>query len=274
MEFLYTSQRLADGHFRHVERRSCCVLLHGLFGSSDNLKSVEAMLAINGLSTISYDLPNHGRSPLLEECTFIAMARMLHASLERDVLGTVDSVHILGHSLGGKLAGVYAMLYPNTIASLVVLDIAPVEYPPFHAKELHALVRLSEAMPTLTSREEARALIQQEISDPLVVGFLMKNVVANEAGKFSLCVQTRPLQNYYDALRAFPEDQLKGKHFGGPTLFVRALGSEYMLPEYFAAIEHFFPSWELEEIDAGHVLHLERPAELRTVLTQFYSSLS
>ncbi len=256
-----------------AQEDSYYVLLHGLFGNSDNLKIIQKMIAPLGGTILLYDLPNHGKSPLLEECSFIAMAQMLHTTLVRDVFSHVRRVHILGHSLGGKIAGVYAMLYPHTVASLVILDIAPVAYPPFHKQELDALLKLFHLTPKLTSREEARSILQKEISDPLMVGFLMKNVAVDDRGVF-LYLRIEPLKNYYYQLCAFPKARLDGKYFVEPTLFVRALQSEYIVPEHFKIIEHFFPSWKLAEINTGHMIHAEKPSELGTVLTEFYQSLS
>lgn len=278
-EFLYCAEAVSEQHSEPQQRSAHApvfVVLHGLLGTSGNVRSLEKALAPRGYA-LFYDLPNHGKSPTLDPCTFIDMANMLHATLARDVFSDAArhpaaAVHLIGHSLGGKLAAVYALLHPAQVAALAVLDIAPVEYPPLHAAELQALenvVAAAEADAAFTS-EQARAIIAGRIADPLMVGFLMKNVYADEGGRTAVYARARALRANYDALRSFPHDALAGAYFAGPALFVRGAKSDYVTPAHYPHIERYFPAWELEEVDAGHVVHAEKPAEVRELLAQFY----
>src|SRR5690554_3678822 len=114
------------------------LLIHGLFGDLDNLKSISRALS-DAYYVINIDLRNHGLSPWVSSMSFPEMAA--------DVLAVLDTLeiqqtHLLGHSLGGKVAMEVAMHHPSRVRSLVVADIAPVRYPPSHNTILAALTAL------------------------------------------------------------------------------------------------------------------------------------
>ncbi len=243
---------------------------------SDNLASVGRMLQ-DTFDIIPYDLPNHGRSPTLESATFVNMARMLDYTLHQHVyLKNIDKVHMVGHSLGGKLAMVYSLLYPQRIKNVVALDIAPVEYPPEHIKEIEALVDLnrlfhSSRKKDILTREVIRSTIESHISDKEIAMFLRKNVYTKSDGVLGLYARIEHIKRNYDILRSFPVSELKHLSYNGNILFVMAGQSDYIKPEYYENIEHFFPTWELEEIkDSKHAIHAYKPRELEEILRGFY----
>jgi esterase len=48
-------------------------------------------------------------------------------------------VDLMGHSMGGKTAMAFALLYPELLGKLVVVDIAPVQYEFTHDQLIAAL---------------------------------------------------------------------------------------------------------------------------------------
>lgn len=269
MSFLFSPNR--ESLLSEIDnKKSVYILLHGFLGSSDNLFSLIKVFSNIGVP-ILYDLPNHGKSPTLKECTFFAMAEMLHKTLIKDVFSLgIQRVHLIGHSLGGKLASMYSLLYPETVDSLVVLDIAPVTYPPLHQNEINALVDLYKELPQVANKEQARNIIEKHITSKVTVGFLMKNVYLDSDGVMQISVPVSYINNNYKTICSFPREELNDKFYTGPTLFVKGIHSDYILSDYYEIIEHFFPAWELEEIDAGHILHVEKPKELQGILSDFY----
>jgi len=103
----------------------CLVILHGLFGASVNFTSLAKTLSEH-YRVIRFDLPNHGRSPHTEQHTYPIMADAVTTSLA--ALG-VERCCVLGHSMGGKVAMQLAAAQPNLVERLIVVDIAPVQYP-------------------------------------------------------------------------------------------------------------------------------------------------
>ena len=100
------------------------VLLHGMFGSKGNLLSIGRVLS-DRFHVLAVDLPGHGDSAPMQEMTFTNMANALQVFLEEL---EISRVHIVGHSLGAKVAMQFATLFPELTSSITVLDISPVTY--------------------------------------------------------------------------------------------------------------------------------------------------
>ncbi|MBK7965738.1 MAG: alpha/beta fold hydrolase [Bacteroidetes bacterium] len=87
-------------HYRIIGEGNPVLLLHGLFGMSDNLQSFGRQLAEKNHQVIIVDLRNHGQSPHDEIHTYQDMAEDIAALLHDLKLNKVD---IIGHSMGGKV---------------------------------------------------------------------------------------------------------------------------------------------------------------------------
>ena len=100
------------------------VFVHGLFGQGKNWTTIAKGLAADHRVTL-LDLPNHGHSPWTDRVDYGDMAEFVAAELA--LLG--DPVTLVGHSMGGKVSMQLALRHPELLRALVVVDIAPVEYP-------------------------------------------------------------------------------------------------------------------------------------------------
>ena len=100
------------------------LLIHGLFGDSGNLNLLAKDLQ-SDFQTIQIDLPNHGESAHLSEISYPLIAETVWHYLEKQ---GIQQLHLIGHSMGGKVAMAMALLKPEAVQQLVVLDIAPVAY--------------------------------------------------------------------------------------------------------------------------------------------------
>jgi len=100
------------------------VLIHGNPGSYQDWSQLYGPIAAHSLA-IAFDRPGHGHSerPNHEAATVEVQARLLHFALAE--LG-VENPILVGHSWGGALALIYALLYPQAIAGTVLL--APAVY--------------------------------------------------------------------------------------------------------------------------------------------------
>jgi len=146
------------------------VLLHGLFGSLDNLGILARDLGQDH-TLLQIDLRNHGLSPRSDEMSYAAMAQ--------DVIDTLDAYHIeraiiIGHSMGGKVAMALTAVAPSRIEKLVVIDMAPVAYGVRrHDDIFQALRAVSDA--GVTSRQQASEIMRQSVADEGVIQFLLKS---------------------------------------------------------------------------------------------------
>ena len=238
------------------------VILHGLFGNLDNWSTIARRWAEH-YRVILVDLRNHGRSPHADEMTYPLMAEDLAAFLEG--LG-VDRCHLLGHSMGGKVAMQTALSYPTLVEKLVVVDMAPRQYGRGHDDVFAALHALDPA--SLQDRREAEAQMKPHMEDAGVRMFLLKNLARDTEEGFRWRMNLEVLDRDYENLIA-PVGTL-GQEFPRPALFVRGGKSGYVKDEDIDGITYLFPDATVETIaGAGHWVHAEAPEELYRVVVKF-----
>lgn len=226
------------------------VLLHGLFGSNENFGAVARALA-GGFTIYGLDLRNHGRSPHGEAMDYAALAADVRDTMDGHAL---SSAHVLGHSLGGKTAMELALSHPERVRRLVVVDIAPVAYPPRHDVELEAMRGLEPD--TITSRREADDRLADAVPDPGVRQFLLKNLVRAGAG-FAWRIPLETIVEQYPQIAAAPPSPGR---YDGPTLFVRGGESDYLPDDAERVIRQRFPAARIGTVaGAGHWVHVEAP---------------
>ena len=155
------------------------VMLHGLFGDLDNFRSV-ALHMERGLSIVRMDLPGHGKSPSNESLTLENMAELVLDELA--ALG-IRQYHLLGHSLGGKVAmAIAGNPRAKGLQRLCIVDIAPKQYPPHHQEIFDAL--LSIQLDVLEDRRQADAQLKSAVTDAGVRAFLLKGLYQHESKRF------------------------------------------------------------------------------------------
>lgn len=227
------------------------IVLHGLFGMSDNWFSLAKQFG-ESFSTYIVDQRNHGRSPHDPAFNYDVMAADLLDFMDEHF---IESAHIIGHSMGGKTAMTFAVKFPDKVGKLVVADIAPKYYPPHHQEILAAL----HAIPVheLKSRKEAEEVIAQRISDMGTAQFLLKNLYAREEGgydwRFNLPVISDNIESVGEALGEMYT-------FDKPTLFLRGEHSNYIKDSDIHDIERHFPKATVVTIEgSGHWVHAEKP---------------
>lgn len=228
------------------------VLLHGIFGSSDNWLTQARMLSTH-FRTYAVDMRNHGHSPHDDVFDYPAMVADILEFIETHNI--IDPV-LIGHSMGGKAAMNFAVAHPEKLQKLVVVDIAPKAYSMAHYVILEGL----QAVPIteITSREEADSALARFVDEPDVRQFLLKNLQRKPEGGFKWKLN---LAAVADNIHKIGLDlQFPGK-FEKPTLFVRGARSNYVRDEDFQRIHEVFPAARIETMDTGHWLPAEKPKE-------------
>ncbi len=151
------------------------VFLHGLFGQGRNFTQVAKALQPELRSTL-VDLPNHGRSAWTGSVDYVDVADAVATWLRAAYDG--EPVHLVGHSMGGKVAMVLALRHPELIDRLVVVDISPA--PSGGAGEFeHLLTSLTGLdLDGLERRSDADEQLAGSIPDERVRGFLLQQLAA------------------------------------------------------------------------------------------------
>lgn len=236
------------------------VILHGLFGTSDNWGSIGKELGepttpgAPALDVLLVDLRDHGRSPHTQAISYPLMAADVHALVTK--LGLKDLV-LVGHSMGGKAAMSFAQRWPELLKKLIVVDISPREHENNQAHIIQAL-RSADLSPGRT-RKQVEADISTYVKEPGVVQFLMKNVYWKNDEELEWRVNVPLLgRELRSILAAIGPETVRV-----PTLFVRGGQSDYIVREDLPAIKEQFPNSKVETVPfAGHWVHAQAPDEM------------
>lgn len=245
------------------------ILLHGLFGSLENLGGVSQRLQ-DGWQIHALDQRNHGRSPHTDTMDYPSMAADVLAYMDRQGL---ERASLLGHSMGGKTAMELALAHPDRVERLLVADIAPVTYQPRHDNVLAGLEAIDPAI--LESRQQADEILRDHVDMLSVRQFLLKNLVrvspdeeaAVEGARFRWRFNLTAIKACYGNLARAPSAE---GPFQGPTLFIKGSESAYIQEKHRDQVTGLFPDARLRVIEGtGHWLHAEKPDTFATLCRRF-----
>ncbi|MEH6823106.1 MAG: alpha/beta fold hydrolase [Motiliproteus sp.] len=239
------------------------IILHGLFGSLDNWAGQSNVLA-EDYQVWALDLRNHGRSGWDDDTSYAAMSDDLLQFIDAQGF---DRILLLGHSMGGKVAMQFALDHPHRLQKLIVVDIAPVLYPPHHNDVFAGLNAVD--LSTLGSRRDADVQLESAITEPSIRQFLLKNLY-RDSDQFAWRMNLAALESGYDQTAAAPEPRGDNARYSGPTLFIKGERSHYIEPQYRDAIAALFPCAEARIMTAvGHWPHAEKPKAFNALITRF-----
>lgn len=241
------------------------VLLHGLFGSADNVGMLARGLE-NQYRVTSFDLRDHGRSPHTQDLSYQAMALDIKTALEKL---NIHKCHIFGHSMGGKVAMTLAAIKPDLVASLIIGDIAPVYYEPRHMKVLAGQEAISR-LPLLPDREGAEKILNEYINDEMVLKFLMTNWRRQTSG-WSWRHNLDLIVKDYEKISAIPP---KGLVYHGKTLFLKGENSDYIQANHKPWMDERFSQLSLRTLaGTGHWFHAEKTDMTLRIIKRFLQDL-
>lgn len=261
-------------HFRKSGSGHPLVILHGLYGASDNWYTIGRHLA-DRFTVYLMDLRNHGQSPHSTEHSYPVMAADLAEFFSQQRIGRA---HVMGHSMGGKTALAFGLQHPEHISKMIMVDIAPCAYDPATwpeaANHLHIMSALLQLDPdAITTREEADSLLQPAIPSADVRMFLLKNLKRHHGGSFFWSLNLPVLAERLPEILAgvvncdAPESVSLPEF---PLLFIRGQRSNYIRERELDAIHRMFPCSFVTEIPrAGHWVHAEQPGIFLDTVRKF-----
>jgi len=245
-------------HSRILGKGKPFLILHGFLGMGDNWKTLGNKFAQN-YEVHLIDQRNHGRSFHSDDFDFELLADDLLNYIEHYNL---EEVILLGHSMGGKAAMLFAVNHPEKIKKLIIADISPREYPMHHQDILAALNKVD--FEVQKSRNAIDEVIEKYISNAGIRMFLMKNVTRNGKEGYKYRFNLNSLtENYNEIVVALPSFS----QFDKDTLFLSGEKSGYIGIDDVSLIESHFPKSNIVTVkNAGHWLHADNP-------TQFYDEV-
>lgn len=208
-------------HFREFGVGQPLVILHGLFGFSDNWQSQAKKLS-DYYRVILIDLRNHGRSPWSDDFSYDLMAQDIFELCQE--LSLKDII-LVGHSMGGKVAINFAQNNEFLLAKLVIVDIGIKSYPMHHENILAGIHSVD--LPNISSRSQAYDQISVHIESEGIKQFLLKNLYWRQKGtlawRMNVIVLEREMNNILSAIKKVV--------LSVPTLFIRGSMSNYILDD-------------------------------------------
>lgn len=238
---------------QNLHNNSPILLVHGLFGSLDNL-GVLARDLVTDHDILQVDMRNHGLSPRADEMNYPAMAQDLLDTLDAH---NIEKATVIGHSMGGKAVMALTALAPERIDNLVAIDIAPVDYHVRRHDEIFAAIN-AVTNAGVSSRQQAATVMREFLAEEGVIQFLLKSFVDGE-WRFNVPV----LWDQYPHIVGW-ETIPAWDH---PALFIPGGNSPYVTEAYRDALLSQFPQARAHVIaGAGHWVHAEKPdAVLRAI---------
>lgn len=239
-------------NYREYGEGKPLVILHGLFGFSDNWTTHAKRLA-DYFRVITVDLRNHGKSPWSDNVSYRSMAEDIYELCNELQL---SEILLLGHSMGGKVAMYFAQEHEELLEKLIVVDIGVKEYPMHHQHILAGIHAVT--LDGVENRRQAENELKLHIDSPGVIQFLLKNLYWKEKGHLAWKMNVDALEsNMHEILAPVPFVECFV-----PTLFIRGEMSNYILDQDISQLEEYFPDSEVITIhDAGHWVHAEAPEE-------------
>lgn len=240
------------------------IILHGLYGASDNWLSVSRELE-NDFRIILADQRNHGKSPHSEEHTYQAMADDLNRLMEKL---DIQKAILIGHSMGGKTVMRFCLEHPEKVEKMIVVDIAPKSYASFanyaevtanHKKIIEALASVDPSQ--FNDRHDIDKALSSSFSDKRLRAFLMKNVKRKKNGNYYWQLNLEALKNNMpEIMDGFSNLSKNDSEKMPETVFIKGEKSPYIKEDDTIFINNFFPGSQIVTIpEAGHWMHAEKP---------------
>jgi esterase len=252
------------------------LIVHGLYGSSDNWVSIARDLA-DRFEVYVMDQRNHGQSPHSDIHDYPSMREDLRELM--DSQGIKRAV-LIGHSMGGKTVMSFAEAWPERVQALISVDIAPKSYrnlalasrtAPNHTNLIDAMMKLD--LSRIESREDADHALATSIGSERVRSFLLKSLRREQDGSFSWRINLEAIANNLEAIFEGMDREAiaaRGGITGFPALFISGGNSEYIRVTDQQAIREIFPTAEFVTIPgAGHWVHAEQPELLVKTIRYF-----
>ena len=238
------------------------IILHGFLGSLDNWITFSKKISENDFEVHLLDQRNHGKSFHSNEFNYELMVKDLHEYISKF---NINSVSIIGHSMGGKTAMLFSLIYPDLVEKLIIVDILPVSYNKSYDLIFDSLLSIN--LKQIKSRNEFNLHLKKYFDDHGFILFLSKNLKRSLDGGFEYKSNIKILRKTYSNVTSsinFHKEYRKG------VLFIKGENSDYIDSENLKITSKLFPKYKLTEIkNAGHWIHHENPDDFFSICLNY-----
>jgi pimeloyl-ACP methyl ester carboxylesterase len=226
------------------------IIIHGLLGSLDNFQTIAKQLS-ETYRVWLLDMRNHGRSFHSEEMNYEVMVEDVHEFMKSNQLA---HAHLIGHSMGGKVAMNFALTYPELVNDLIIIDIGPKKYEGDHQVILKTMKDIS--LNDFSERSEIEEKISEKIHSQKIVQLMMKNLGRDQNTFFWKPNVEVILKNYRLLMDTMPKHQI----FNGKTVFIKGENSDYIELDELEDFRKYFSEAQMMIVpNSGHWVHADQP---------------
>lgn len=250
------------------------LFVHGVGGWAENWTETLERVAATGRRAIAFDLPGFGESSAVRGARYFDPKTPFYPAVVEGVRRTLglDQPHLVGHSLGGGIAAVTAIVHPRSWRSMTL--VAPGGFGPDIALFLRVFslpfLGLTTWLPR--PRSASRAVTRSCFHDPARVP---EHLYA-EGDRFDRSYpETLRVMRAVATLRGV-RPSLRAAWLGrageytGPVLVVWGREDGIVPATHLTALRESYPEAELRTIgSAGHLVMPEQPDEFAGVLVAF-----
>ncbi len=248
--------------------RATCLLLHGFMDAAESFDLVAPALAASGLRVIAPDLRGFGDSDRVRGGGYYHFP---------DYVADVDALvrepcFVVGHSMGGTVATLYAGARPDRVKKLAVLEgVGPIDHraedaPLRMAKWLEDLGK-QQGAPAMTEEDAMRRLLAAHPRVPRdVLATRLALLFRDGAWRYDpLHKTTSPMPFFADVFRAF------AARVACPVLYVSGGALGWRVPDEAARLAAFARVTHVDLPEVGHMMHWTAPAALADALIAFFA---
>ena len=258
-----------NGHLIAFENENNCFkkeafqtlfIFHGLYGRAKNWHTFSKILSKKeNQIVVTVDLRNHGGNDFEEDISYLLMMNDVIRLF--NYLG-IENTNLLGHSMGGKLAMVIALLEPKYVNKMIIADISPIDYDNDENLIINSLLNMN--LDLIKNRGEADNILSEDIDQKFLRSFLLQNLELVN-GKYKWSINLKAIKKSLNDLRKFPTIKNINK-FEKKVLCIYGGNSEYVKETHFKIFKKFFSNIYFHKINnADHFLHIENPLEFYEV---------
>ncbi len=246
--------------FRTFGEEQPIIILHGLFGSSDNWNTLAKTLSENTFKVFTIDLRNHGQSPHSEDMSYELMAKDITEFIQKY---NIQKPILMGHSMGGKVAMYVDYLYPNILQQLIVVDIALKAYPENGHSDVFAALNAVD-FNVIKTRRDTEQVLREYLQQESVIQFLLKNVYWQTSDTLAWRFNLSAIQKHYKNIIT----QIPFYTSNTKTTFIKGENSAYILQTDIEDIKQQYSQIQFYSIkDAGHWVHADQPKVFLDIIT-------
>ncbi len=252
------------------------ILLHGWL---DNSASFEYL--IDGLSQyrlLLVDFPGHGESDHLPEGMAYHFLDLVYVIQDVIQHFQLFSVHIVGHSMGGAAATLFASISDKVEKLVLIEALGPLTV---SADETLALMQRSvtdreaisrKSMPVYHSAEQAlKVRAAHSKMEPSTIRPIVDRGLKNVEGGFGWRSDSRLT---IASINRLTEKQLEPllTQINCPVLLIEADQGMFTDRPMLQTRKQYLASLKTEVLEGGHHVHMEKPEQTVKLITQFIGS--